>query len=217
MLWIISMISTVLPTPAPPNRPALPPRSTGASRSIALIPVRNSSSPGRRLASGTGGWRMGRLSTSSSGPRRSIGSPNMLSMRPNRPGPTGNSSAVPRHRTGPPTRSARWGRRTSPRTSPGPRILTTSMIAGASSPVSRTSPICGTPSVRRMSKTLPSMATIWPTLAVASFLASFRGSVMGSYGAAPPFLMLHPRGIARATAQVFPIGAHSTRRCRVLL
>jgi hypothetical protein len=64
-----------------------------------------------------------------------------------------------------------------------------------------------------MSTTLPSMATIWPTLALASFL----GSVMESYGTAPPFLMLHPRGIARATAQVFTIGAHSTRRYRVLL
>ena len=29
MLWIISVSNTVLPTPAPPNRPALPPRSSG--------------------------------------------------------------------------------------------------------------------------------------------------------------------------------------------
>ena len=40
---IISMISTVLPTPAPPNIAALPPRASGASRSITLMPVRNSS------------------------------------------------------------------------------------------------------------------------------------------------------------------------------
>jgi hypothetical protein len=39
MLWIISVISTVLPTPAPPKSPALPPRSSGESRSMALIPV----------------------------------------------------------------------------------------------------------------------------------------------------------------------------------
>src|SRR5665647_2192093 len=39
--WIISWISTVLPTPAPPNRPILPPRTYGVSRSMTLIPVSN--------------------------------------------------------------------------------------------------------------------------------------------------------------------------------
>jgi hypothetical protein len=43
MLWISSVISTVLPTPAPPNSPALPPRSRGASRSMALMPVSKTS------------------------------------------------------------------------------------------------------------------------------------------------------------------------------
>ena len=38
-LWISSWISTVLPTPAPPNRPILPPRTYGASRSTTLMPV----------------------------------------------------------------------------------------------------------------------------------------------------------------------------------
>eukprot|EP00955_Chlamydomonas_euryale_P047009 353561-Chlamydomonas_euryale.AAC.5 len=38
-LLISSMISTVLPTPAPPNRPILPPRWYGASRSTTLMPV----------------------------------------------------------------------------------------------------------------------------------------------------------------------------------
>ena len=32
---------TVLPTPAPPNRPALPPRTSGQSRSMTLMPVSN--------------------------------------------------------------------------------------------------------------------------------------------------------------------------------
>ena len=36
---IISWISTVLPTPAPPNRPTLPPLTYGVSRSSTLIPV----------------------------------------------------------------------------------------------------------------------------------------------------------------------------------
>ena len=39
MLWISSWISTVLPTPAPPKRPILPPRTYGAIRSTTLIPV----------------------------------------------------------------------------------------------------------------------------------------------------------------------------------
>ena len=39
MLWIISVSKTVLPTPAPPNRPALPPRSSGTSTSMTLMPV----------------------------------------------------------------------------------------------------------------------------------------------------------------------------------
>ena len=39
MVRISSVTRTVLPTPAPPNSPALPPRASGASRSITLIPV----------------------------------------------------------------------------------------------------------------------------------------------------------------------------------
>ena len=39
MLWIISVSSTVLPTPAPPKSPALPPRSSGTSTSMTLMPV----------------------------------------------------------------------------------------------------------------------------------------------------------------------------------
>ena len=38
---IISWISTVLPTPAPPNRPILPPWTYGVSRSMTLMPVSN--------------------------------------------------------------------------------------------------------------------------------------------------------------------------------
>ena len=39
MLLISSWISTVLPTPAPPKRPILPPRTYGAIRSTTLMPV----------------------------------------------------------------------------------------------------------------------------------------------------------------------------------
>ena len=43
MLLIISMMITVLPTPAPPNTPVLPPRVKGAMRSITFNPVANTS------------------------------------------------------------------------------------------------------------------------------------------------------------------------------
>ena len=41
MLLISSMMMTVLPTPAPPNRPILPPCRYGSSRSMTLMPVSN--------------------------------------------------------------------------------------------------------------------------------------------------------------------------------
>jgi hypothetical protein len=47
MLLISSMMSTVLPTPAPPNRPILPPLAYGASRSMTLMPVTRISRLGR--------------------------------------------------------------------------------------------------------------------------------------------------------------------------
>jgi hypothetical protein len=40
-LWISSWMMTVLPTPAPPNSPILPPRRYGSSRSTTLMPVSN--------------------------------------------------------------------------------------------------------------------------------------------------------------------------------
>jgi len=40
-LLINSIIRTVFPTPAPPNKPIFPPFAYGASRSITLMPVTN--------------------------------------------------------------------------------------------------------------------------------------------------------------------------------
>jgi hypothetical protein len=53
MLRIISVNSTVLPTPAPPKRPALPPRSKGVNTSMTLIDaglehLRRGGAPGQR-------------------------------------------------------------------------------------------------------------------------------------------------------------------------
>ena len=66
MLWISSWISTVLPTPAPPKRPILPPRTYGAIRSMTLMPVSKistfgvSSAEGRRIAVDRPALRVGR-------------------------------------------------------------------------------------------------------------------------------------------------------------
>ena len=54
MRAISSVRMTVLPRPAPPNRPALPPRTNGVSRSMTLMPVSNSSVLVDRSASGGG-------------------------------------------------------------------------------------------------------------------------------------------------------------------
>ena len=43
ILLMSSMMSTVFPTPAPPNNPILPPLAYGARRSTTLIPVINKS------------------------------------------------------------------------------------------------------------------------------------------------------------------------------
>jgi hypothetical protein len=45
---IISVMSTVLPTPAPPNRPILPPATYGVRRSMTLMPVSNRRFDGSR-------------------------------------------------------------------------------------------------------------------------------------------------------------------------
>ncbi|WP_422966713.1 hypothetical protein [Undibacterium sp. TJN25] len=48
--------NTVFPTPVPPDRPALPPRSSGMSTSIVLLPVSNISDLVDRFAKGGGRW-----------------------------------------------------------------------------------------------------------------------------------------------------------------
>ena len=55
MLRISSWMSTVLPTPAPPKRPTLPPFTYGASRSMTLIPVSKISTRRLELVEGGSG------------------------------------------------------------------------------------------------------------------------------------------------------------------
>ena len=95
-LRISSWMITVLPTPAPPNNPTLPPLAYGASRSTTLIPVSNISVVGVSSSTvGAARW-IGQRSTSSgrSGPR-SMGSPNRLKIRPSVTRPTGTVIGAP--------------------------------------------------------------------------------------------------------------------------
>ena len=105
MLWIISVSNTVLPTPAPPNRPALPPRSSGTSTSMTLIPVSKISDLVERRASGGGARWTVRHWTSAGAAWRSMAFPKTSNIRESVPLPTGafngppvSSTAVPRTR-----------------------------------------------------------------------------------------------------------------------
>ena len=50
------MISTVLPTPAPPNSPILPPFEYGSIKSITLIPVKSTSDDVERSSNLGADW-----------------------------------------------------------------------------------------------------------------------------------------------------------------
>ena len=90
------MINTVLPTPAPPKRPILPPFTYGAIRSTTLIPVSKICVSGERSSNlGAGRW-IGHFSSATTGAGSwSTVSPSTLKIRPNTPSPTGTAIAAP--------------------------------------------------------------------------------------------------------------------------
>mmetsp|Transcript_7769 Transcript_7769/g.19833 ORF Transcript_7769/g.19833 Transcript_7769/m.19833 type:complete len:236 (+) Transcript_7769:903-1610(+) len=95
MLLMSSMITTVLPTPAPPKRPILPPLGYGSMRSITLMPVtRISCSVDWSTNSGASLW-IGSNWSASIGPRSSIASPITFMIRPRHLLPTGMEMGLP--------------------------------------------------------------------------------------------------------------------------
>ena len=96
MLWISSMMMTVLPTPAPPNSPILPPCRYGSSRSMTLMPVSNIFSSVDCCSSvGACRW-IGQRSFDCTGRSgKSTGSPSTLSTRPSVSGRPAPRSAQP--------------------------------------------------------------------------------------------------------------------------
>mmetsp|Transcript_149679 Transcript_149679/g.363554 ORF Transcript_149679/g.363554 Transcript_149679/m.363554 type:complete len:329 (-) Transcript_149679:10-996(-) len=126
MLLISSMITTVLPTPAPPNRPILPPLAYGASRSTTLIPVMRISSALPMSASVGGSTWMGARLSVGIGPRPSMASPTTSMMRPSVSGPTGTEMGAPVSATSRPRAKPSVGPRAMVRTALSPRCCATS-------------------------------------------------------------------------------------------
>ena len=94
-LLISSWMMTVLPTPAPPKTPTLPPLRKGAMRSMTLMPV-SKTSTSVVWSSKAGGRRwIGRLFLALTGPFPSIGWPRTSNTRPRVDSPTGTVIGAP--------------------------------------------------------------------------------------------------------------------------
>ena len=95
MLLMSSRMTTVLPTPAPPKAPALPPLMNGQMRSMTLMPVsRIWALVSWSTSAGAGRW-IGYLLSKVTGPRLSTGWPVTSKMRPRTPAPTGTEMGAP--------------------------------------------------------------------------------------------------------------------------
>ncbi len=91
---------TVLPTPAPPNRPILPPLTYGVSRSMTLMPVQNTSVFDSSWSNvGAGAWMPRRSVICSEDSSTSSGLPSVFHTWPSVTSPTGTVIASPVSRT----------------------------------------------------------------------------------------------------------------------
>jgi hypothetical protein len=99
-LLMSSMMRTVLPTPAPPKRPVLPPFVYGSSRSMTLIPVSNISVfVDCSSNDGAGRW-IDQRSVAGMSPSLSTGLPMTFITRPSVARPTGTVIGRPRSSAG---------------------------------------------------------------------------------------------------------------------
>src|SRR3954469_11461794 len=199
-LWISSWMITVLPTPAPPNRPTLPPLAYGASRSTTLMPVSNISVVGVRFSTdGAERW-IGQRCLTSISPPSSIGSPSRLKMRPSVTSPTGTVIGPPVSSTSIPRARPSVVSMATARTRSSPRCCCTSHTStpasppparsGSSSPVGswRTmiaELISGSLSGNTASMTTPWISSIrptffWPSRCPSGFCCSVVSSVLAS-------------------------------------
>ena len=126
MLLINSMMSTVLPTPAPPKAPILPPFRKGQIRSMTLMPVSSTSVLVDCSSSGGAPRWMLFMPAQESSPRSSTASPSTLKIRPSTHCPTGTSIGRPVSRTGIPRRRPSVELMATARTQPSPMCCWTS-------------------------------------------------------------------------------------------
>ena len=127
---IISWMSTVLPTPAPPNRPILPPLTYGVSRSRTLMPVSRISVLGSSWSNGGGSrWMDQRSVTFSSAVGTSSVSPSTLNTWPLVTSPTGTEIGPPVSVTAAPRTRPSVGCMEIVRTMSSPRCCSTSRVS----------------------------------------------------------------------------------------
>ena len=127
---IISWMSTVLPTPAPPNRPILPPLTYGVSRSSTLMPVSRISVLGSSWSNGGGSRWIGQRSvTFSDAVGTSSVSPSTLNTCPLVTSPTGTVIGPPVSVTAAPRTRPSVGCMEIARTMLSPRCWSTSRVS----------------------------------------------------------------------------------------
>src|SRR5689334_18980359 len=136
MLLMSSIMLTVLPTPAPPNRPILPPFANGQIRSITLIPVSSSSVDGDSSSNAGAFWWIERIVSLAIGPASSIGRPSTSMMRPSVGLPTGTLIGFAVFFTTTPRRRPSDEPRQMVRTTPSPSCCWTSSVSSEPSRMS---------------------------------------------------------------------------------
>ena len=165
------MIVTVLPTPAPPKRPTLPPLMYGAIRSITLMPVSNTSTDGCRSRKAGGSRWIDQRSTPSIAGLSSTGCPITFQMRPSVVSPTGTEIGPPVSTTSVPRARPSVESIATARTRSSPRCCCTSATRVAVEPsgrsiwISTAWRISGRRSGKTASITTPLISMIWPVLA----------------------------------------------------
>ena len=122
-------MSTVLPTPAPPNRPILPPLTYGVSRSKTLIPVSSISVRDSRASNlGAGRWMGQRSVTSMEAGSTFNTSPVTFQTCPLVISPTGTEIGAPVSRTSAPRRMPSVGFKAMARTRLSPMCRAVSSV-----------------------------------------------------------------------------------------
>ena len=157
---------TVLPTPAPPNSPTLPPFANGQHRSITLIPVSSNSDAGLKSVNfGASRWML-HLSSVLISPNSSMGSPSTFMMRPNVASPTGTEIGASVLSTSRPRLNPSVDPSAIVLTTPSPICCCTSSVVLALSPfTSKASYILGIDSLGNFtSTTAPMICMMFPEL-----------------------------------------------------